>query len=191
MGMMGENDVAAVRQVRAGDKDAFRVLVERHSRSIFRLAYRMTGREQDAEDLVQETFLRAFQQLDRFEARSSFGTWLYRIAVNCSLDLLRKRQQREEPLDSMEAEREVTRMANGPLPDRLVFSTEIQGRVEAALDRLTPTERAAFVLRHFEEMPIKEVGRTLGLGTSSAKNTLFRGVQKVRRILEPMVKAAR
>jgi RNA polymerase sigma-70 factor (ECF subfamily) len=191
MGMMGENDAAAVRRVRAGDKDAFRVLVERHSRSIFRLAYRITGREQDAEDLVQDTLLRAFQQLDRFEARSSFGTWLYRIAVNCSLDLLRKRRPREESLDSSDSESEVLRIANGPLPDRLVFSTEVQGRIEAALNRLTPVERAAFVLRHFEEMPVKEVGQALGLGTGPTKNTLFRAVQKIRRILEPMVKSAR
>src|ERR1700686_4842339 len=86
---MEPSDAAAVAQVRSGDSDAYRVLVERHSHSVFRLAFRMTGNEQDAEDLVQETFLRAYRQIGRFDGRASFGTWLYRIAANCSLDFIR------------------------------------------------------------------------------------------------------
>ena len=95
---MDLNDVAFVTKARAGDADAFRVLVERHSRALFRLAYRMTGNEQDAEDVVQESFLRAYRQLAQFDERASFGTWLYRIAANCSLDLVRSRKRRSEQL---------------------------------------------------------------------------------------------
>src|SRR5260370_89926 len=84
---MEVTDAAVVAQVLAGDKDAFRLLVERHSRSIFRVAFRMTGDRQDAEEIVQETFLRAYRSLDRFELRSNLSTWLYRIAVNRTLDL--------------------------------------------------------------------------------------------------------
>src|SRR5436190_22699029 len=90
------SEAAAAEQARKGDQQAFRVLVERHSRALFRLAFRMTGNEQDAEDLVQETFLRAYKQLANFDSRSAFGTWLYRIATNCSLDLLRRRKIRGE-----------------------------------------------------------------------------------------------
>src|SRR6266536_1347631 len=95
---------AVLARARQGDSDAFRVLVERHSRAVFRLAYRMTGNEQDAEDVVQESFLRAYRQLGRFEARANFGTWLYRIVANCSVDLMRSKQSRHdqsrrEPLD--------------------------------------------------------------------------------------------
>jgi len=86
----------AVERARSGDSDAFRLLVEQHSRAIFRLAFRMTGNEEDAEDVVQETFLRAYKQLDKYEARSSFSTWLYRIASNYSLDLIRMRKRHEE-----------------------------------------------------------------------------------------------
>src|ERR1700751_2229989 len=93
---MEESDGAAVARAQSGDGDAFRVLVERHSRSVFRLAFRMTGNEQDAEDVVQETFLRAYRQLAHFEARASFSTWLYRIAANYSLDLIRIRRRHEE-----------------------------------------------------------------------------------------------
>ena len=92
------NDVLAVSKARSGDTDAFRVLVERHSRSLFRLAFRMTGNQQDAEDVVQESFLRAYKQLAKFDERASFGTWLYRIAANCSLDLVRSRKRRTEHL---------------------------------------------------------------------------------------------
>src|SRR5919108_3361701 len=88
-------DVATISRARAGDQDAFRLLVERHSRSVFRVAYRMTGNEHDAEEVVQDTFLRAYKQLHRFESRANFGTWIYRIAVNCSVDLLRTRMRHD------------------------------------------------------------------------------------------------
>src|SRR2546427_7620832 len=91
----GETAAALVR-ARQGDNDAFRALVERHSQQAFRLAFRMTGNEQDAEDVVQESFLRAYRQLGRFDERATFGTWLYRIAANCSLDLVRSKKRRSE-----------------------------------------------------------------------------------------------
>src|SRR5690349_1152826 len=98
---MEDSDSVAIARVKAGDGNAYRLLVDRHSRGVFRLAYRMTGNEQDAEDVVQETFLRAYRQLARWEARSSFGTWLYRIAANYSLDLMRGRKRHGEvALDS-------------------------------------------------------------------------------------------
>src|ERR1041385_4923363 len=83
-------------RAQAGDSEAFRVLVERHSRSAFRLAYRMTGNQQDAEDVVQETFFRAYRQMASYDERASFGTWLYRIAANYSLDLMRARRRRND-----------------------------------------------------------------------------------------------
>src|SRR3954453_10746430 len=91
-------DAAFVAKARSGDTDAYRILVERHSRALFRLAFRMTGNEQDAEDVVQESFLRAYRQLSKFDERASFGTWLYRIATNYSLDLVRSRKRRSANL---------------------------------------------------------------------------------------------
>src|ERR1700749_338148 len=81
---MPQTDAATVALARDGDSEAFRALVERHSRAVYRLAPRMTGNPQDAEDVVQETFLKAYKQLGRFESRANFSTWLHRIAVNCS-----------------------------------------------------------------------------------------------------------
>jgi RNA polymerase sigma-70 factor (ECF subfamily) len=83
-------DPAAVSRARSGDQEAFRSLVERHSRYVFNVAYRLTGSASDAEDVVQLAFLKAYQQLSRFEARADFRTWLHRITVNCSIDLSRR-----------------------------------------------------------------------------------------------------
>ena len=186
-------DPVLVAQARSGDADAFRALVDRHSRSLFRLAYRMTGNEQDAEDVVQESFLRAYRQLGKFDERASFGTWLYRIAVNCSLDFVRSRKRRAEIQPDPESGEDPIggATASGPGPDRLALSTELRGRVAEAMNELSAAERSAFVLRHFEGMRIDEVGRVLGCQPGAAKHSVFRAVQKLRRALEPLVSTAR
>jgi RNA polymerase sigma-70 factor (ECF subfamily) len=184
--MGGDDD--AVARVRAGDQEGFRTLVERHSRSLFRLAYRMTGNELDAEDVVQESFLRAYRRLDQFEARANFGTWLYRIAANCALDLLRTRRRRERDEQPLleGAEGEGARPpAPDPAPDRLAMSAEVRRRVRAAMSRMSTKERSAFVLRHFEGMSIAEIGRTLELDESATKPSILRAVRKLRVVLAP------
>jgi RNA polymerase sigma-70 factor (ECF subfamily) len=191
----GEGDAAPLARALAGDRDAFRVLVERHSRTLFRLAFRMTGNEQDAEEVVQEAFLRAYRRLDRFESRANFGTWVYRIAVNCSLDLLRRRKPQEAmraPEDRESGEEAVLEIAaTDPTPDRLALSGEIGEQVNVALAKLSPMERAAFMMRHHEGMSIEEIGRVLGTSLNATKNSVFRAVQKLRLELEPLVSRKR
>src|SRR6187401_813453 len=101
---MPQTDAATVALARDGDSEAFRELVDRHSRAVYRLAYRMTGSAQDAEDVVQEPFLKAYRQLGRFESRANFSTWLHRIAVNCSIDLIRGRKHQEMGQDANDLE---------------------------------------------------------------------------------------
>ncbi len=184
---MEPSEAAAIERARAGDSEAFRVLVERHSRAVFRLAYRMTGNEHDAEDLVQETFLRAYRQLRRFDSRSKLSTWLFRIVVNCSLDLLRARQRRREVSDSAETGEFGIRLrtAGEPSPERLVLSREIQQKLAAAMTELSPLERTAFVLRHLEGISIDEIARLIGRENGATRHCVFRAVQKLRRALEP------
>jgi RNA polymerase sigma-70 factor (ECF subfamily) len=183
---MDASDATAVlARARQGDGDAFRVLVERHSRRAFQLAFRMTGNEQDAEDVVQESFLRAYRQLGRFEARANFATWLHRIVVNCAVDVMRTRHAKQgrvsDPLD------EGAPLASDlPNPQRLAESGEVKARVDAALAALSPLERAAFALRHHEGRSIEEIGRTLGLGVSASKHAVFRAVKKLRVALTPL-----
>ena len=175
-------------RARQGDEEAFRVLVEQHGRRVFRLAFRMTGNEQDAEDVVQESFLRAYRQLGRFESRANFGTWLYRITANCCVDLMRARQARHDQSrgESLEATAEPLPAVEAPGPERLAASAEIERRVQAALGDLSPLERAAFTLRHYEGRSIDEISAVLGLGTSAAKHSVFRAVKKLRAALAPL-----
>src|SRR5438445_6830025 len=178
---------AVLARARQGDSEAFRALVERHSRSVFRLAFRMTGNEQDAEDVVQESFLRAYKQLGRFESRANFGTWLYRITANCAVDLMRARQARHDLSRSESLDVDVHQpTADAPNPERMAQSAEIGRTVQGALGSLSPLERAAFTLRHYEGRSIDEIATTLGLGTSAAKHSVFRAVKKLRIALQPL-----
>lgn len=184
---MNASEAAAVlAKARLGDSEAFRALVERHSRAAFRLAFRITRNEQDAEDVVQESFLKAYRHLGRFESRADFGTWLYRIVANCSIEHVRsganRRDRRPEPL----ADLTTLPASQLPGPDRMAESAQIERRVAAALDDLSPLERAAFTLRHFEGRTIDEISGTLRLGTSAAKHAVFRAVKKLRVALKPL-----
>ena len=187
---MHESDRTVVAKASDGDSEAFRSLVERHSRYVFNVAYRLTGSASDAEDVVQTTFLRTYQQLSRFEARADFRTWLHRITVNCSIDLIRSRRHREighDPHD-LEAESESGPSPAGvPGPERLALSAEIRERVAVGMNGLSPSERLAFTLRHIEGLPIKDVAEAMGLKTEAAKNSIFRAVRKMRAALESFV----
>jgi RNA polymerase sigma-70 factor, ECF subfamily len=190
---MEVTDAAVVAQVLAGDRDAFRVLVERHSRSIFRMIYRMTGNQEDSEELVQETFLRAYKSLERFELRANFSTWVYRIAVNRTLDFLNARKTQMQTketyqiVDHPDAEEgnQIQLPATAPGPDRLLLSDEMKRKITGALGLLTPAERVAFTMRHMEGRSIEEISQVLDLKVSAAKNSVFRAVQKLRQQLEP------
>lgn len=183
---MEVTDAAAVALARAGDCDAFRLLVERHSGKIYRIAYRMSGNQNDAEDIVQETFLRAFRNLNQFDEKAVFTSWLYRIAANYALDLLRGRKT--HPVVSLSASTEDSGSAwlasESPGPERIAFSGQVQEKIAAAMEHLTPHERTAFTLRHFEGHTIDEIGSFLNLGRSATKQVVFRAVQKMRRALQ-------
>lgn len=191
---MDEADATLIERAKAGDTDAFRSLVERHSGSVFRLGYRMTGNEFDAEDVVQEAFLRAYRQLGRYQTRSSFSTWIYRIAANYALDLIRSRRRHEErrvrvaERDGLEPMETVASLA--PQADRVFYSGQVRDSIEAALGALSDQERTAFLLRHFENKSIEEIGEVLGTAASATKQSIFRAVRKLRAALQPMVDRA-
>lgn len=181
-----EDEKAALARARSGDTEAFRVLVERHSRDVFRLAFRMTGNEHDAEDVVQETFLKAYRKLAAFEERAQFGSWLHRIAANCAYDLLRARvrhDDRIERTEGPEGDRTLDVAARDPSPERLVAGGEVRRRMRAALARMSALERSAFTLRHVEGMSIAEISSALDLDASAAKQSVFRAIRKLRQAL--------
>ncbi|ODS51893.1 MAG: hypothetical protein ABS36_19165 [Acidobacteria bacterium SCN 69-37] len=183
---MQPDDAAAMARAMAGEDDGFRELVDRHGRALYQLAYRITGRAEDAEDVVQETFIKAFRQLDRFEARSSVGTWLHRIGANCAIDLVRRRR----PFEVMEApDRLDQRAAGGAWPSQtaVVASAQIQQRIDDTMAELSARERAAFVMRHFHDCSINDIATALDMNTSAAKHAVFRAVRKMRAALRIFV----
>ena len=189
MRWMDESDHAIRRAVLAGDKDAYGALVVRYSQTVFRVAYRITGNEEDAEEVVQETFLRGYQKLADFEGRSNLATWFYRIASNCALDLVRRKKVEAqsriaEETDPEQGEVQVADIKAGP--DRLLLSREIEARQQAAMESLTATERTAFVLRHMEDRSTDEIAAALKVAPNAAKQAVFRAVQKLRRHLAPL-----
>ncbi len=191
---IADSDALAVERTLAGDRDAYRILVERHSSNVFRLAYRMTGNRPDAEEVVQEAFLRAYQKLGQFAARANFGTWVYRIAANYAIDRMRQRKKEEarraEPTvheEGMESDPVTLVQDAAPTPERLAQSLELRKRMEIALAALSRSERTAFVMRHWEGCAIEEIAEVLKSSSGAAKNTVFRAVQKLRLALQPFV----
>lgn len=180
---MDATDNDLVERVRGGDDDAFRILVERHSRAIYRAAYRITGNAADADDVVQEAFLRSYRAISSYDARATFTTWLHRIAINCALDLIDSRKRRDQRIHD---DHDLTLIATTDAsPDRIVLGTEMQKAIAQAMNELTGNERTAFVLRHFEGMPLEEIGQILGTRLNATKNTVFRAVKKLRQQLQP------
>src|SRR5215467_14168123 len=175
------SDAEAVQRTLAGHRDAYRVLVERHSRNVFQMAYRMTGNRHDAEEVVQEAFLRAYQKLKQFQGQSNFGTWVYRIAANYAIDRMRARSaeqsRRQMPSGPQEEGLEIDPMVNAkdtaPSPERLAVSAQLAEKMREALDALSPAERTAIVMRHWEGCAIEEIAAVLKSNTNATKNTVF------------------
>jgi RNA polymerase sigma-70 factor (ECF subfamily) len=186
---MEENDHSIIRAVLAGDKDAFAVLAARHAPTLFRVAYRITGNEADADDAVQESLLRAYRRLPDFELRSEFRTWIYRITVNTALNMINRKQLDTTQRIAEETDPELQQVQladSAPGPERLLISHEIEAVHAEAMRSLTATERTAFVLRHMEDRSTAEIAEALSIAPNAAKQAVFRAVQKLRRHLAPL-----
>ena len=161
-------------------------VLHEHAPKVYSLAYRLLGNEADAEDVAQETFLKAFRSFDRFDSRASFSTWIFRIASNCAIDVLRRRKTRPEIPADVEAADFPLPASEAPSPQAALASAQLGARLREALAELSPQERTAFVLRHFEGEPTEEIARCLGVGVNAAKQTVFRAVRKLRVALAPL-----
>jgi RNA polymerase sigma-70 factor (ECF subfamily) len=177
-----------IREAQHGERAAFDSLVRRYDQSVLRLALHMLGNEQDAQDVNQEAFLKAYRHLGNFRFECSFYTWLYRIVTNLCLDHLRRRKsRREDPatvIDSRGDEMDLlsnisdTRaMAN---PARELDRKSMGESINEALNKLTPRERTVFELKHYQGLKLRTIGEMLNTTEETAKNTLFRATRKLR-----------
>ena len=183
-----------VRQAQAGNRPAFEELVRRYDRDVLRLAMNLVRGSEDARDLYQEVFLRAYRNLSRFRFECSFYTWIYRIATNVCLDHLRKKNTRREEqapqnadgetaADFFDQQMEQRAAAN---PERNYLGQELGRRIDAALDGLSPRERMVFELKHYEGLRLRAIGDMLGTSEETVKNSLFRATRKMRASLGAM-----
>lgn len=163
----------------AGRREAFDLIVGRHQRNIYQLCFRFVGNHEDAADLVQDVFVRAFKGLRRFKGDSALGTWLYRISVNVCLNRVAVRRPPTEPLDAVPR---ADARAEDPL-DRVVRA-ERAAAVRRAIGRLPPKQRATLVLRVYQELTHEEIARILGGSVGAAKANLFHALGTLRRLLK-------
>jgi RNA polymerase sigma-70 factor (ECF subfamily) len=183
---MDRDDHSAIQAVLAGDKEAYAALVVRHNRRLFGVAFRITGNEADAEDVLQEAWLRGYRKLENFQSRSDFGTWIYRIVVRCALNKIGGIQVDESSRigETTDREQESVQVADQTAgPERLLLSGEIRAMQETAMHGLSATERTAFALRHLEDRTTDEIAELMGITPNTAKQSVFRAVQKLRRRL--------
>jgi len=185
------DDAALIREAQRGNRAAFEELVRQYDRAVLRLALHLTGSESDAQDIYQETFLKAYRNLGGFRFECSFYTWIYRIVTNLCLDQLRKRQVRKEDAPVMvdrEGEEfdllaQVADERSGANPERDLMRRELAHRIQRSLEKLTPRERMVFELKHYHGLKLRTVGEILNTTEETAKNTLFRATQKLRAAL--------
>jgi len=186
---MANDEERRVEAARSGDRSAFRLLVEAYARPLFALCMRITRDAAKAEDAVQEAFFNAYRHLGDFDGRSSFKTWLHRIAVNAALEQLRRHGKHtiaavkqsddgEDFLDSLVDE--------APSPDRHAHGAELGRLIEDQLARMSVIERTAFIMRHHEGESLEVIAQTLSLNVSASKQAIFRAVRKLRGALAPL-----
>jgi len=179
LNVTGTTDAELVARSVAGDSSAFDTLVERHRRNVYHVCYRFVGNHEDASDLTQDVFLRAFRALRRFKGQSSVGTWLYRIAVNVSLNRVSVKTPPSEPID---ARQHVDTRSDAPGDQML--RDERAARVRAALSRLPRKQRAAVILRMYHEMSHQEIADTVGSTVGAVKANVFHGLRNLKKLLE-------
>jgi RNA polymerase sigma-70 factor, ECF subfamily len=183
-----ENETDLIREAQQGSRQAFDSLVRQYDQAVLRLALHLTGSEQDAQDVHQEAFLKAYRYIGNFRFECSFYTWLYRIVTNLCLDHLRRRKSRREDqavmidasgeqIDLLSNVSDDRSMAN---PDRELERKFLGEKIKAALDTLTPRERMVFELKHYQGLKLRTIGEMLNTTEETAKNTLFRATKKLR-----------
>lgn len=180
-----DNEAAVVAQARSGDAQAFSGLLQRYEGKIFRLALHITQNREDAEDVLQETFLKAYEHLDQFQGNSKFYTWIVRIAVNQALMKLRKRKSDrsvslDDTIDTGEdtVSREIAAWDENP--EEQYGREELNEILTGAIDSLAPIYRAVFVLRDIDELSTEETAEALDLSVPAVKSRLLRARLQLR-----------
>lgn len=174
---MNEQETLWIKQARQGDDGAFGRLVESYQRPVFSVCYRMLGNSRDAEDAAQESFIRAYCYLNKYDPNRPFGTWLLSIASHYCIDRMRKRRLKTVSTDVLPPE--VVPDRNAPNPEKVFRNEEKELAIQRLLENLKPTDRAAFILRYWHRYSEKEIAEALDLTVSAVKSRLYRSRQSL------------
>ena len=182
---MNSNETDWVVLAKAGNRSAMHELYERNRNRVYSLAYRYTGNVADAEDILQDTFIKAFSSLQKCQLNenSYFATWLYRIAVNCSLDHFRRHRRHENNVELNENLTTAAANEDAATPESEYVRSELAHQVRRGLERLTDRKRMVVVLRHYQQLKIGEIAATMGCSQGSVKKQLFRALAQLKKEL--------
>lgn len=182
-----DNEQLLVEQARNRDLQAFRQIVDRYKLTVYRIAYDMTGNRHDSEDICQEVFLKAYRALPQFRGASKLSTWLYRIAVNACYDFRSRKSftamKSRDDLEQEGYEQPMFQSHASHHPEQRAESSVMQMHIEQALTKLSPRERSIFVLRHYNDLPLKEIAGTLRISEGTVKSILFRALKRLQKEL--------
>jgi len=190
--MPDKPDQILVEQSQAGYSEAFGLLAKKYQRKVYEIAYRFTQNVDEASDLSQEVFIKAYRALPNFESSSKFYTWLYRIAYNAGIDYTRRRKNRPEHLFPDEFPNDQQLLHPRVTDDQIVSTTEaseIQDQIKQAIEKLPLRQQQVFVLRYYQDLPLREIGDILGLRIGTVKAQLFNSIRKLRQLLADYVQA--
>jgi RNA polymerase sigma-70 factor (ECF subfamily) len=183
------DELALVRLAKDGDKEALRTLFEENKRKIFALAFQYTKNAEDAEDILQETFIKAYRFLDKFDFQNgaSFSPWLYRIGINCSIDYLRRHKKDKDKNSEFESLENISSNDADSDPEHVRHRKEISEKINHALNKLSGKQRMVFILRHYQQLSTKEIADYMNASEGSVKTQLFRAVSAVKESLRGLI----
>jgi len=182
---MQPGDEELMQKIKKGDVEAFDILVRRWENRLFKVIYRITGDFETSRDLRQEVFLRVYQSAKGYRSDGHFSTWLYRIAINCSINELRKRKRRQTlPLSMSEFGEEQAfqdaLLDSSPGPDEVIQQSEMDEQIRAALHRLPDEQRVVIVLRHYEGLKFQQIASVLNCPLGTVKSRMHHGLEQLR-----------
>ena len=187
---MALSDIELIHQAKQGNENAFEQLVYRYDRTVLSIALKYTGNTDDAKDLYQEVFIRAYRGINNFQFRSEFSTWLYRIAVNVCLSYKsRSKEYLKVSINEMDDDTDFTKDASeqlvyeGSSPEEAATGSELAEIVDAALETLSPRQKVTFVLKHYEGYKIREIAEMLNCKEGTVKKYLFDAIKNLRKKL--------
>ena len=180
-----------VYQAQEGNRWAFEKLIYKYDRKVLALAFQLVGNTEDAKDVYQEAFMRAYHKIKKFRFDSDFYTWLYRIVVNCAISYRKKRSRHlHRSLDDAGERGEGlhwTPSDSEPSPDTLVLNAELREQIQSIMDTLPLMQRVVFTLRFFQDFRIKEIAEIVGCSEGTVKNYIFRSTQRMRKNLSSYI----